>query len=169
MSANSWAMTMCKNVKSNHFSISPLTPPLSLPGSAPSEVRGTRSEFGNPSPMYASGVKAIWKYNIDRSANLQRGIVTLSVTPPADAPVGKYSLSAKTLSEKTTLGSLVVLFNPWCSGRWRYCSPDKTNKKSVTFCNWCEALAFRGLHGSTENLKGSCFIATGLKSVCHYV
>ena len=78
--------------------------------------------------MYTSDVKAIWKYNIDKSANLQRGIVTLSVTPPADAPVGKYSLSAKTARERTALGTLVVLFNPWCSGRRSYCSLVKGNK-----------------------------------------
>lgn len=71
--------------------------------------------------MYTSDVKAIWKYNIDQSGNLQRGIVTLSVTPPVDAPVGRYSLFAETLSDRTTLGTLVVLFNPWCSGKWRYC------------------------------------------------
>ncbi|XP_074480802.1 protein-glutamine gamma-glutamyltransferase 2-like [Sebastes fasciatus] len=97
-------------------------------GPAPSEQRGTRSEFGNPSPMYASGVKAIWKYNIDKSANLQRGIVTLSVTPPADAPVGKYSLSARTGRDKTPLGTLVVLFNPWCSDDWVYL-PDETERQ----------------------------------------
>lgn len=66
--------------------------------------------------MYTSDTKAIWKYSIDRSANLQWGSVALSVTPPADAPVGKYSLSARTMSESATLGTLVVLFNPWCSG-----------------------------------------------------
>lgn len=66
--------------------------------------------------MYTSDTKAIWKYSTDRSANLRQGAVTLSVTPPGDAPVGKYSLSARTMSESATLGTLVVLFNPWCSG-----------------------------------------------------
>ncbi|XP_040887570.1 protein-glutamine gamma-glutamyltransferase 2-like [Toxotes jaculatrix] len=89
-------------------------------GSFPSETCGTRSQFGNPSPMYASDVKAIWKYSMDRRADLSRGVVTLSVTPPADAPVGKYSLSAQTRMGKTILGTLVVLFNPWCSDDWVY-------------------------------------------------
>ncbi|XP_041820966.1 protein-glutamine gamma-glutamyltransferase 2-like isoform X2 [Chelmon rostratus] len=97
-------------------------------GSAPSEKHGTRSEFGNPSPMYTSDTKAIWKYSTDRSANLRQGAVTLSVTPPADAPVGKYSLSARTMSESATLGTLVVLFNPWCSEDWVYL-PDETERQ----------------------------------------
>lgn len=109
-------MTMCENTK-NDTSFNPTHPALLLPGAAPSERRGTRSVFGNPSPMYTSDTKAIWKYSIDKSANLQMGIVTLSVTPPADAPVGKYSVSASTEKDRTNLGELVVLFNPWCSGR----------------------------------------------------
>ncbi|XP_008299728.1 protein-glutamine gamma-glutamyltransferase 2-like [Stegastes partitus] len=100
-------------------------------GSAPSERFGTRSEFGNPSPMYASDVKAIWKYNIDRSAVLQRGIVTLSVTPPADAPVGKYSLSACAGKGNTNLGTLVVLFNPWCCDDWVYLPDERERQEYV--------------------------------------
>lgn len=53
------------------------------------------------------------------------GIVALSVTPPTDAPVGKYSLSAMTHGETRNLGTLVVLFNPWCSGKKQSFSPDK--------------------------------------------
>lgn len=60
----------------------------------------------------------MWKYHIDRSANLQSGVVTLAVTPPADAPVGKYSMSARIEGVNSPMGTLVVLFNPWCSGRW---------------------------------------------------
>uniref|UniRef100_A0A668VWF2 Protein-glutamine gamma-glutamyltransferase 2 n=1 Tax=Oreochromis aureus TaxID=47969 RepID=A0A668VWF2_OREAU len=97
-------------------------------GPAPSERRGTRSQFGNPSPKYTSDVKAIWKYEIDRRAVLERGIVALSVTPPIDAPVGKYSLSAMTHGETTSLGTLVVLFNPWCSDDWVYL-PDEGERQ----------------------------------------
>ncbi|XP_069374975.1 protein-glutamine gamma-glutamyltransferase 2-like [Paralichthys olivaceus] len=100
-------------------------------GSHPSEERGTRSRFGNPSPMYSRDVKAIWKYSIDGSANLPRGIVTLSVTPPADAPVGKYSLSAQTEMKSVALGTLVVLFNPWCSDDWVYLPDEKEREEYV--------------------------------------
>nr|XP_046236054.1 protein-glutamine gamma-glutamyltransferase E-like isoform X2 [Scatophagus argus] len=100
-------------------------------GPAPSEKRGTRSEFGNPSPMYAADVKAIWKYSINGRANLEKGTVNLSVTPPADAPVGKYSLSARTSTKTTSLGTLVVLFNPWCSDDWVYLPDDRERQEYV--------------------------------------
>uniref|UniRef100_A0A8C4H057 protein-glutamine gamma-glutamyltransferase n=1 Tax=Dicentrarchus labrax TaxID=13489 RepID=A0A8C4H057_DICLA len=100
-------------------------------GPSPSERCGTRSEFGNPSPMYTSDVKAIWKYKIDQHANLQRGIVTLCVTPPVDAPVGKYSLSATVDCESNTLGTLVVLFNPWCSDDWVYLPDERERQEYV--------------------------------------
>nr|XP_004573978.2 protein-glutamine gamma-glutamyltransferase 2-like [Maylandia zebra] len=100
-------------------------------GSAPSERHGTRSQFGNPSAKYTSDAKAIWKYEIDRSAVLERGIVALSVTPPTDAPVGKYSLSAMTHGETRNLGTLVVLFNPWCSDDWVYLPDDRERQEYV--------------------------------------
>uniref|UniRef100_A0A4W6BPR5 protein-glutamine gamma-glutamyltransferase n=1 Tax=Lates calcarifer TaxID=8187 RepID=A0A4W6BPR5_LATCA len=76
-------------------------------------------------------VKAIWKYSFDCSANLARGMVTLSVTPPADAPVGKYSLSANTGRGKTPLGTLVVLFNPWCSDDWVFLPDERERQEYV--------------------------------------
>ncbi|CAJ1085723.1 LOW QUALITY PROTEIN: protein-glutamine gamma-glutamyltransferase 2-like [Xyrichtys novacula] len=100
-------------------------------GSAPSEVLGTRCNFGNPSPLYTSDARAIWNYSIDKSANLQLGIVTLSVSPPVDAPVGRYSLSARTTSDKKTLGTLVVLFNPWCSGDWVFLPDEQERQEYV--------------------------------------
>lgn len=117
-------------------------------GSFPSEKLGTRSEFGNPSCMYTSDVKAIWKYSFDCSANLARGMVTLSVTPPADAPVGKYSLSANTGRGKTPLGTLVVLFNPWCSGE--YLNDKKEKNVTHMHHNRCETYLCRCLHRSTQ-------------------
>ncbi|XP_039465573.1 protein-glutamine gamma-glutamyltransferase 2-like [Oreochromis aureus] len=100
-------------------------------GPAPLERHGTRSQFGNPSPKYPSDAKAVWKYEIDRRAVLERGIVALSVTPPIDAPVGKYSLSAMTHGERKNLGTLVVLFNPWCSDDWVYLPDDRERQEYV--------------------------------------
>ncbi|XP_074555310.1 protein-glutamine gamma-glutamyltransferase 2-like [Halichoeres trimaculatus] len=113
-------------------------------GPAPSETLGTKSEFGNPSGMYASDVKAIWNCRFEKSASLQPGVVTLSVTPPADAPVGRYSLSASTMSEKKTLGTLVVLFNPWCSADWVYL-PDEKERKEYVLNE--EGIIYRGTAG----------------------
>ncbi|XP_039858742.1 protein-glutamine gamma-glutamyltransferase 2-like isoform X1 [Simochromis diagramma] len=97
-------------------------------GPAPSERHGTRSQFGNPSPRYTTDAKAIWRYEVDRSAVLDKGIVALSLTPPIHAPVGKYSLSARTDGKTISLGTLVVLFNPWCSGDWVYL-PDEGERQ----------------------------------------
>uniref|UniRef100_A0A4W6BS12 protein-glutamine gamma-glutamyltransferase n=1 Tax=Lates calcarifer TaxID=8187 RepID=A0A4W6BS12_LATCA len=72
-----------------------------------------------------------FSYSFDCSANLARGMVTLSVTPPADAPVGKYSLSANTGRGKTPLGTLVVLFNPWCSDDWVFLPDERERQEYV--------------------------------------
>lgn len=54
---------------------------------------------------------------LDQSSSVSTGVVQLMVTPPADAPVGAYSLTAEHRGEKAPLGRLVLLFNPWCPGR----------------------------------------------------
>ncbi|XP_017294790.1 protein-glutamine gamma-glutamyltransferase 2-like [Kryptolebias marmoratus] len=100
-------------------------------GPAPSGGDGTQCSFGNPAPFYASGTKAIWRYDIDPRSVLQRGVVTLSVVPPADAPVGRYFLSAETNSGRTCRESLVVLFNPWCSDDWVYLPDEKQKQEYV--------------------------------------
>lgn len=54
---------------------------------------------------------------LDPSSSVSTGVVQLMVTPPANAPVGAYSLTAEHRGESAPLGSLVLLFNPWCPGR----------------------------------------------------
>lgn len=46
------------------------------------------------------------------------GILKLTITPPADAPIGEYSLSVTHRDEEKSLPPLVLLFNPWCPGGW---------------------------------------------------
>lgn len=55
--------------------------------------------------------------DLDGSSSASRGVVPLAVTPPADAPVGEYSLTAAFREESCLLGRLTLLFNPWCPGR----------------------------------------------------
>lgn len=55
--------------------------------------------------------------DLDGSSSVSRGVVQLVLTPPADAPIGEYSLAAEFREEKELLGKLVLLFNPWCPGR----------------------------------------------------
>ena len=74
-------------------------------------------------PPYSSN-KAVWKAasSAHEGSHLRQGIVAVVVTPPADAPVGEYILSASSEQSplagkrEVKLGKLVVLFNPWCKG-----------------------------------------------------
>lgn len=45
------------------------------------------------------------------------GNLNLTITPPADAPIGEYRVTVGYKYGDTLLGKLVVLYNPWCSGR----------------------------------------------------
>ncbi|XP_072239324.1 protein-glutamine gamma-glutamyltransferase E-like [Leuresthes tenuis] len=97
---------------------SPDLHPLTLTavtGKYPSEAMGTMSRFGIPDEVQRSpSAKAVWKAELVRSSSPQTGILTLSITPSADSPIGEYKLSGKHRGEEKVLASLVVLFNPWC-------------------------------------------------------
>uniref|UniRef100_A0A3Q2UI21 Protein-glutamine gamma-glutamyltransferase 2 n=1 Tax=Fundulus heteroclitus TaxID=8078 RepID=A0A3Q2UI21_FUNHE len=64
-------------------------------------------------------------------SDLQRGIVTLSVTPAVDAPVGRYALSVETESGRAAKESLVVLFNPWCRDDMVFLPDEKERREYV--------------------------------------
>ncbi|XP_068604449.1 protein-glutamine gamma-glutamyltransferase E-like [Brachionichthys hirsutus] len=84
-------------------------------GTLPSEDLGTKSIFGiGPDAKPSPSAKAVWKAELDLFSNLQQGILSFAITPPADAPIGKYTLVVKHRAEETTLPPLVLLFNPWC-------------------------------------------------------
>uniref|UniRef100_A0A674MLG2 Protein-glutamine gamma-glutamyltransferase 2 n=1 Tax=Takifugu rubripes TaxID=31033 RepID=A0A674MLG2_TAKRU len=84
-------------------------------GPQPSEKQGTRAYLRIPALDPAStSAKAVWKMELDQSSSVSTGVVQLMVTPPADAPVGAYSLTAEHRGESAPLGRLVLLFNPWC-------------------------------------------------------
>lgn len=88
-------------------------------GPEPSEELGTKSCMKIPAPDPApASAKALWKMEMERSSSVSTGVVKLSVTPPADAPIGEYSLTAEHRDESHLLGKLVLLFNPWCPGRF---------------------------------------------------
>ncbi|XP_056156869.1 protein-glutamine gamma-glutamyltransferase 5 [Lampris incognitus] len=88
-----------------------------LTGTRSSEERGTLSVFGIPEDAMPRSLeaKAVWRAELHNTSDLSVGRVTLAVTPPADSPVGKYFLTMKKSKEEASFGSLVVLFNPWCS------------------------------------------------------
>lgn len=87
-------------------------------GSSPTEEAGTLSIFGVPERVTRSpAAKAVWMITLDPSSVPQQGILELVVTPPADAPIGEYSLTVEHKSKEAQLATLVLLFNPWCPGR----------------------------------------------------
>lgn len=91
--------------------------PISL-GSKPTEENGTLSYFGIPDTVRRSpSAKAVWKVNLQPGSMRQRN-VRLIVTPPADAPIGEYLFIVEYREEKTLLPTVVLLFNPWCPGRY---------------------------------------------------
>ncbi|MED6247774.1 hypothetical protein ATANTOWER_016526 [Ataeniobius toweri] len=100
-------------------------------GRFPSQSQGTKCTFTNRAPTCVAGSKAIWSCKVDDRSVLQRGIVILSVTPPADAPVGRYSLSAALKSGTAVKESLVVLFNPWCQDDSVYLPDEKERQEYV--------------------------------------
>lgn len=74
------------------------------------------SRFGLPDFVRrSSSAKAVWKAEYQATG---AGSVSLMFTPPADAPVGSYVLSVKHKDEEMLVESLVILFNPWCPGRF---------------------------------------------------
>ncbi|CDR00682.1 unnamed protein product [Oncorhynchus mykiss] len=86
-------------------------------GPQPSEALGTRSVFGLPEGRWK---RSSWKVKVHQGSVLPAGSITLDITSPADAPVGEYSLSVKTsatASVGSSLGKLLLLFNPWCQGK----------------------------------------------------
>lgn len=87
-------------------------------GAHPSQERGTASFMSIPAGVQISpSAKAVWKAELDSSSSPELGILKLTLTPPADAPVGEFMLVGHYSGEEQLLAMLVVLFNPWCPGR----------------------------------------------------
>ncbi|KAM6979623.1 protein-glutamine gamma-glutamyltransferase E [Aplochiton taeniatus] len=105
---------------------------IAATGSEPSEKRGTKSVFSFP-PGGLNGTLSIaqWKGELHSSSNLLAGNITLTVTPPANAPIGKYSLTVKTPTQEASLGNLTILFNPWCKDDRVYLPAEDEKKEYV--------------------------------------
>ncbi|XP_070849914.1 protein-glutamine gamma-glutamyltransferase E-like [Chaetodon trifascialis] len=101
-------------------------------GNYPSEVRGTMSRISIPDDVrWSPSAKAVWKLELQSSSSLQMGLLNLTFTPPADAPVGQYILRAKHRDEEMTVADLVVLFNPWCPDDWVYLADEDEKQEYV--------------------------------------
>ncbi|XP_047438331.1 protein-glutamine gamma-glutamyltransferase 6 [Mugil cephalus] len=101
-------------------------------GEHPSENIGTMSRFGLPDFVRRSqSAKAVWKASFQTSTPGRTGSVTLLITPPADAPVGKYVLSVKHKDDEILLKNMVVLFNPWCPDDWVSLADEEQRQEYV--------------------------------------
>uniref|UniRef100_A0A7N6FHS6 Protein-glutamine gamma-glutamyltransferase 2 n=1 Tax=Anabas testudineus TaxID=64144 RepID=A0A7N6FHS6_ANATE len=91
---------------------------VAMTGDYPSEKRGTKSCFGIPDSVTRSpSAKAVWKIELEKNSSPTTGILTLIITPPAITPIGQYTLTVKYRDQETLLATVVVLFNPWCTGK----------------------------------------------------
>ncbi|XP_046871169.1 protein-glutamine gamma-glutamyltransferase 2-like isoform X1 [Hypomesus transpacificus] len=114
-----------------------------------SESLGTRSVFNFPNSKTG---KAAWGAEFDPNSVLLAGSVTLAVTPPADAPVGQYSLFVKTKEGEpngASVGSLLMLFNPWCKDDWVYLGVEEERQEYVMKE---QSIIYRGLDNYIDSL-----------------
>ncbi|KAM3620796.1 uncharacterized protein V6R79_002047 [Siganus canaliculatus] len=102
-------------------------------GEHPSEQRGTASSFSFPDRVKPSpSAKAVWKVEQQqKSFSMMADTVTLLMTPPADAPIGRYAVSVKHREEEGVLFTLVVLFNPWCPEDWVFLPSEEERQEYV--------------------------------------
>lgn len=88
----------------------------SLPGPQASEALHTKVVF-QTSELEAKGGNA-WRAVKEAQT---KNTVTVSLTSPPSAVIGRYLLSARVSSLRKRsdrkLGEFVLLFNPWCPGR----------------------------------------------------
>ncbi|XP_051986628.1 protein-glutamine gamma-glutamyltransferase 2 [Xyrauchen texanus] len=99
-------------------------------GPDPSVEKGTRCSF-NTRRKCGTSVGKSWSVSVMESSPSS---VTLSVLCPSDASIGVYSLAVITGSNTTAvrcLGTLTVLFNPWCEDDWVYLPNDAERQEYV--------------------------------------
>ncbi|XP_026162493.1 protein-glutamine gamma-glutamyltransferase 2 isoform X1 [Mastacembelus armatus] len=105
---------------------------IAVTGQSPSEDRGTKSCFGIPDIVKSSPpAKAAWNVALHKSSIPQMGILSLTVTPPANTPIGQHTLSVSHRDNEAVLGTLVVLFNPWCPDDWVFLSDESERQEYV--------------------------------------
>lgn len=101
-------------------------------GRYPSEDLGTKSVFGVPDKvLHSASAKAVWKAELQKSSSPETGILILTITPPADTPVGEYKLSARLSDKQKELANFSVLFNPWSSDDWVFLPKEEERQEYV--------------------------------------
>uniref|UniRef100_A0A8C9ZUB1 Protein-glutamine gamma-glutamyltransferase 2 n=1 Tax=Sander lucioperca TaxID=283035 RepID=A0A8C9ZUB1_SANLU len=107
-------------------------------GKRPTEKQGTLSFFGVPDVL-------------DKGSSTVTGNLILTITPPADTPIGEYTMTVKHRDQEMVLAKPVVLFNPWCPDDWVYLKDENEineyvmNEQGIIYrgsstyigsCNW---------------------------------
>ncbi|XP_049445564.1 protein-glutamine gamma-glutamyltransferase E [Epinephelus fuscoguttatus] len=101
-------------------------------GEYPSEDSGTASTFGIPDTAnWSASAKAVWKVELHKDSDPKSGKLVLIITPPADAPIGEYTIMGYHRDEEKLLAKPVVLFNPWCRDDQVYMENEKEVEEYV--------------------------------------
>ncbi|KAI1899940.1 hypothetical protein AGOR_G00067100 [Albula goreensis] len=115
-------------------------------GPEPSKAFGTKYVFG----VTQNGLEEkSWGSKVEASSSTS---LTLAVTSPADASIGKYDLSVKINSDMTeslSIASFIVLFNPWCAEDWVHL-PDELERQEYVMNE--QGIMYRGANGYITSL-----------------
>ncbi|KAL7388411.1 hypothetical protein ABVT39_013230 [Epinephelus coioides] len=122
-------------------------------GRRPSEEQGTASLFGIPNAKHSPKAKVVWKAELRKDSTPQKGNLMLTITPPADCPIGEYILKVKHMNEEMSLAKVVVLFNPWCPGRLMICLSFCTTLFKYLFEDEMVPICLRILDLNSEHKK----------------
>ncbi|KAJ8400818.1 hypothetical protein AAFF_G00391720 [Aldrovandia affinis] len=115
-------------------------------GPEPSEALGTKSVFGI---SHNHPTKKSWDAKVEETSQTS---VTLAITSPADASIGEYTLSVKTnsyMKEGLSVGSFIVLFNPWCVDDWVHL-PNEHERQEYVLNE--QGILYMGTNGYIDSL-----------------
>uniref|UniRef100_A0A8C9VEG6 protein-glutamine gamma-glutamyltransferase n=1 Tax=Scleropages formosus TaxID=113540 RepID=A0A8C9VEG6_SCLFO len=106
----SFILTFCVDLKSFQ-ALDPLQLAVET-GPQASQSLKTKAVF-EILPANAAGIG--WNARVQAKSSSS---VTVAVSSPEDACIGEYSLSVKRGSSSRSIGKFVLLFNPWCEGKF---------------------------------------------------
>ncbi|XP_037621555.1 protein-glutamine gamma-glutamyltransferase E-like [Sebastes umbrosus] len=92
----------------------------------PSVELETLETFDYPDPIRRpASIKFWWMISIEKDDTTKTGKLTISITPPADSPIGELTIMMKDGKDEVLVAELVLLYNPWCPDDMVYMKNDK--------------------------------------------